>query len=256
MKKSKYEEVADSLLGRINRGVFRGGKLPSMSAIAKDYGVNLQTANRAVKFLEKRGIVSCFTGKKGTVINAARAELSAAASADGTFVADQVFGGKMRNRIRFVHNYFNTGMQSRFLECVRRFTQRYPWTEVEVIAVDTFTRIETGEIPYDTVLLIGRDVHSFSRRGSFKKLNGYPGLAGTDESEFCPGLWRNCRWEKDLYAVPFSWSVPLRSEPCGQSLFSWRDPASAGAPGAVGIGFYSLVCLFLGEPRPGDAFPN
>ena len=251
MKKTKYEEVAENLLRKINAGAYRGGKLPSMSAIAGEYGVNLQTANRAVKFLEQRGIVSCFTGKKGTVINAARAKLTAG---DGIFAANQVFGGRMRTRIRFVHNYLNGKMQDCFQECVRRFTRQYPWTEVEIFPVDTLGRIESGEFPCDTVLLSGRDVRSLARRGKLRDLNGYPRLAGTDESEFCPGLWSSCRWEGVLYAVPFSWSVPLKGERGGQSVFSWREPEPVNESGLFSIGFYSLLCLFLGEPFSGGFF--
>ena len=255
MKRTKYEEVAENLLRKINGGAFRGGKLPSMSAIAGEYGVNLQTANRAVKFLEQRGIVSCFTGKRGTVIDAARAKLSAAVSGDGTFVVDQVFGGRLRTRIRFVHNYLNGKIQSCFQECVRRFTQHYPWTEIEIVPVDTLGRIENGEFPCDALLLSGRDVRSLARRGKLRDLNGYPRLAGTDESEFFPGLWGNCRWEGNLYAVPFSWSVPLKSERGGRSVFSWQDPEPVGNDsGLFSIGFYSLLCLFLGEPFSGDFF--
>ena len=168
MKKPKYEALADSLLRKINRGVYPGSKLPSMSAIAKEYAVNLQTANRAVKFLEQQGIVTCFAGKKGTVINAARATLSEVGkTGSSSFMVDQVFSSPVRNRLRFLHNYFNDSMQNCFKECARRFTQRYPWTEIEIIQIDTLKRIENDEIPYDTVLLNGRDVSPFARKGHF-----------------------------------------------------------------------------------------
>ena len=250
MKKPKYEALADSLLRKINRGVYPGGKLPAMSAIAKEYAVNLQTANRAVKFLEQQGIVTCFAGKKGTVINTARATLSEVGkSGSSSFMVDQVFSSPVRNKLRFLHNYFNDGMQDCFKECVRRFTQRYPWTEVEIIQIDTLKRIENDEIPYDTVLLNGRDVAPFARRGRFFKLEDYPVLAKSCEDEFFPGIWKNCRVENELYAVPFSWSVPLAAERGKTAAFSWQTPEIARRhSGSFNIGFYSLICLFLGEP--------
>ncbi|MBR1952340.1 MAG: GntR family transcriptional regulator [Lentisphaeria bacterium] len=258
MKKPKYEALADSLLRKINRGIYSGDKLPSMSAIAKEYAVNLQTANRAVKFLEQQGIVSCFAGKKGTVINAMRATLSEVGkSGSSSFMVDQVFSSPVRNRLRFLHNYFNDNMQSCFKECAQLFTQRYPWTEIEIIQIDTLKRIENDEIPYDTVLLNGRDVSSFARRGRFFKLKDYPELARICEEEFVPGIWKNCHWDNELYAVPFSWSVPLAAGRGRRSVFSWQDPVIAQShPGSFNIGFYSLICLFLGEPFQFDLLPE
>ena len=258
MKKPKYEALADSLLRKINRGVYPGSKLPSMSAIAKEYAVNLQTANRAVKFLEQQGIVSCFSGKKGTVINTARATLSEVGkSGSSSFMVDQVFSSPVRNKLRFLHNYFNDSMQNCFKECAQRFTQRYPWTEIEIIQIDTLKRIENDEIPYDTVLLNGRDVSPFARKGHFFKLKDYPELAEICEEEFFPGIWKNCRVKNDLYAVPFSWSVPLAAERGKESAFSWQTPEIAQRhPGSFNIGFYSLICLFLGEPFQLDLLPE
>ena len=258
MKKPKYEALADSLLRKINRGVYPGGKLPAMSAIAKEYAVNLQTANRAVKFLEQQGIVTCFAGKKGTVINAARATLSEVGkTGSSSFMVDQVFSSPVRNKLRFLHNYFNDSMQNCFKECARRFTQRYPWTEIEIIQIDTLKRIENDEIPYDTVLLNGRDVSPFARKGHFFKLKDYPELAEICEEEFFPGIWKNCRVKNDLYAVPFSWSVPLAAERGKESAFSWQTPEIAQRhPGSFNIGFYSLICLFLGEPFQLDLLPE
>ena len=252
MKKPKYEELANSLLRRINRGMFSNGKLPSMSAIARDYGVNLQTANRAVKFLEQQGIVSCFAGKKGTVINVARATLSAGGSGGKHgFMVDQVFGSKMLHRIRFVHSCFNERVQACFQECARRFALRYPWCEVEIIPIDNLKRIEDDEVPYDAALVIGRDIQYLFRRGDLLELNSFLRLSESSESDFCPGVWQNCRYGNDLYAVPFSWSVPLVSSRGGNLSFSWEDPESAlNGPGSFNIGFYSLVCLFAGEPSP------
>ena len=250
MKKPKYEELANSLLRKINRGVFSNGKLPAMSSIAREYGVNLQTANRAVKFLEQQGIVSCFAGKKGTVINAARATLSAAGnSGKHGFMVDQVFGSKMLHRIRFAHTYFNERMLACFNECARRFAQRYPWSEVEIITIDNFQRLENDEVPFDTALVIGRDIRHFIRQGKLLELDSFLRLSESSESDFYPGIWQNCRSGNDLYAVPFSWSVPLVSSREEFAAFSWEKPELIPhCPGSFNIGFYSLICLFMGEP--------
>ena len=254
MKLPKYEMLARNLLEKINHGCFPGGKLPAMSAIAREYKVNLQTANRAVKFLEQQGVVTCFAGKKGTVIDPARATL-AGHNENNPFMADQVFGGPMRKKIRFLHSYFDGSMQSRFRTCAELFTRRYPWVEVEVISVDSISSLTSGSVPCDTALIAGRDIRQFCRRGELLHLGNYEHLAKVDENEFVPGIWNNCRIDGKLFAVPFSWSVPL----CGcrgkKKFFSWQEPELwAAHPGAFNLGFYSLLCLFIGEPMLSGSF--
>lgn len=258
MKKPKYEELAQSLLRKINRGLYTSGKLPAMSAIAREYGVNLQTANRAVKFLEQRGIVNCYAGKRGTVIDPARASLSAVrSSGDHSFLVDQVFGSTQRKKIRFLLPYFNEKIQHCFKTCAELFTRRYPWVEVELIPYDNIRRLENKEINYDTVLLIGRDVNRFAAKGEFLDLKSYPSLVDLREEEFIPGVWSLGYYQQKLVAVPFSWCVPLCAARNNSEPFSWQAPeADCRHAGAFNIGFYSLVCLFLGEPMALENFQD
>ena len=108
MRDTKYEEIADRLLDDICRGCYPNGKLPSMSAIAKHFKVNLQTANRAVKLLEQQGVVHCHPGKTGTLIDHPRAvmvECCSRSDHSATKLLDHVFGWKYRIRLRFLHPY-------------------------------------------------------------------------------------------------------------------------------------------------------
>lgn len=51
------DQVARDLAGRLLRGAFAGGTLPTLRAVARDYRVTLPTAQRAVARLEGLGIV-------------------------------------------------------------------------------------------------------------------------------------------------------------------------------------------------------
>ncbi len=52
----KYEQVLDRLRGRLRQGEFAAGdQLPSQRALAREYGVNLSTVNKAVSILASEG---------------------------------------------------------------------------------------------------------------------------------------------------------------------------------------------------------
>ncbi len=77
------------------------GKLPSMSSLVEEDKVNLQTANRAVKVLEQKGVLKCHVGKGGTRIDAARAHLISSTS-QSHFSVDQALSGRPKVRLRFL----------------------------------------------------------------------------------------------------------------------------------------------------------
>ena len=52
-----YLEIASSLRGRIERGDFRNGRLPSERVLTVEFGVQRATVRRALKTLEEQGLV-------------------------------------------------------------------------------------------------------------------------------------------------------------------------------------------------------
>ncbi|MBQ9337775.1 MAG: extracellular solute-binding protein [Lentisphaeria bacterium] len=261
----KYEEIADRLLDDICQGSYLNGKLPSMSAIAKQFKVNLQTANRAVKLLEQQGVVRCHPGKTGTLIDQPRAAIVAQCSSPGRRspqLLDQVFGWKYRIRLRFLHPYQNPVLHNLFQSCAEAFTQRYPWVEVEPVAVDNANRILSGEQPFDTALVIGRDLDLMNRRGMLCPVTDFvrrdPAFR---QEDFCAGVWSLCSRGREITGIPFDWSVPLlcADKPCS----TWEGLSEGIHPGKTGVlslGLYSLIMLFIGrlstdddlqEKRPG-----
>ena len=65
----KYIKLSAILLEKIKSGCFPDGKLDSLVKIAKANKVSLLTAQKAVKLLEKDGIVTCNPDNRGTTIN-------------------------------------------------------------------------------------------------------------------------------------------------------------------------------------------
>ena len=52
-----YIDIATSLRGRIQRGDFTGGKLPSERELLAEFGVQRATVRRALKRLENEGLI-------------------------------------------------------------------------------------------------------------------------------------------------------------------------------------------------------
>ena len=257
MRDTKYEEIADRLLDDICRGCYPNGKLPSMSAIAKHFKVNLQTANRAVKLLEQQGVVHCHPGKTGTLIDHPRATMVACCSRSDHSAAqfpDHVFGWKYRIRLRFLHPYIHPGFQTLFQECADAFTHRYPWIEVEPVAVDDKNRFLAGEMPFDATLVIGRDLDLLNRRGMFCPITEFVRRDPFFRQEdFCTGVWSLCSSGGEICAIPFDWSFPLRYT--DRTCSGWEQLAeiiTEGKTGLLSLGLYSLIVLFLGSlPQDG-----
>lgn len=266
MRDTKYEEIADELLNAIGRGDYPNGKLPSMSAIAKQFKVNLQTANRAVKLLEQQGVVHCHPGKTGTLIDRPRAAMVVCCSGSGTITPqflDRVFGWKYRIRLRFLHPYIDPTIQALYQECSEAFTRRYPWVEVEPVAVDSGNRILSAEQPFDVALVIGRDIGLMNRRGLLYPVTEFVRRDPSFRQEkFYSGVWSLCSHGGEIFGIPFSWSVPLLyTDTPGSSWEQLMERIPPGKNGLLSLGLYSLILLFTGglvssedglqEKRPG-----
>ena len=83
----KYRRLAHDLRGRIEGGeIAVGERLPTMKRLAKDYGVSLVTAFRAVQLLAEDGYVSTGNRRGGTVVTRSRAS-DGATTVGATMVA-------------------------------------------------------------------------------------------------------------------------------------------------------------------------
>jgi GntR family transcriptional regulator len=62
-----YQQLADVLRGRIAKGEWRSGPLPSVKQLQQEYGVGRDTVLRAVEILRTEGVV--FTvPRRGTYV--------------------------------------------------------------------------------------------------------------------------------------------------------------------------------------------
>ena len=62
-----YQQLADVLRGRISKGEWRSGPLPSVKQLQQEYGVGRDTVLRAVEILRTEGVV--FTvPRRGTYV--------------------------------------------------------------------------------------------------------------------------------------------------------------------------------------------
>lgn len=68
--KYKYQQLADDLIGRIDRGEYiRGGKLPSERNLSSDYGVSRDCVRMVLETLEGKGRIFRVNGKGAFVGN-------------------------------------------------------------------------------------------------------------------------------------------------------------------------------------------
>ena len=253
MKKAIYEELADQLLRRILSGAFPDGKLPSMSSLVEEYKVNLQTANRAVKVLEQKGIVKCHVGKGGTRINAARAHLISSAS-QSHFSVDQALSGRPQVRLRFLFDV--TLLQKSFETAAELFSKRYPWIRIDLIPTLNIHQSIADGIAFDVLMLIGRDVSQYVRRNLFRDLTGILAAEEWRREEFIAHVWDQNIWQEHCYAVPFSWTLPVLlfhrgeiSPPATWSAFSrLLHTPSKEKEARIRIGFYTLLHTAGGIP--------
>ncbi len=254
MKKSIYEELADTLLERIVSGAFSEGKLPSMSSLAEEYKVNLQTANRAVKVLEQKGVVKCHAGKGGTRIDPARAHLVGTSSGNH-FSVDQALSSTQRVRLRFL---FDVSLLREPLEkAATLFTKRYPWVEIELIpAVQVHQSIADG-VAFDCLMLIGRDVAQYARKQFLFDLTDILSAEGWNRDGFIPHVWDQNVYKDRFYSIPFSWTLPvlLFNKTEVSAPATWRDYSKTllrqrklnGKESRLRIGFYSLLQTIAGD---------
>lgn len=254
MKKSIYEELADTLLERIVSGAFSEGKLPSMSSLAEEYKVNLQTANRAVKVLEQKRVVKCHAGKGGTRIDPARAHLIGASSGNH-FSVDQALSSTQRVRLRFLFDV--ALLREPFEKAAALFTKRYPWVEIELIpAVQVHQSIADG-VTFDCLTLIGRDIAQYARKGVLFDLTEILSAESWDKEDFIPHVWDQCCHEDRIYSIPFSWTLPVllfnKAEVSPPS--TWREYSKTllhqqktnGKESRLRIGFHTLLQTIAGD---------
>lgn len=254
MKKAIYEDLADTLLERIVSGAFSEGKLPSMSSLAEEYKVNLQTANRAVKVLEQKGVVKCHAGKGGTRIDTSRAHLVGASSGNH-FSVDQALSSTQRVRLRFLFDV--ALLREPFEKAAALFTKRYPWVEVELIpAVQIHQSIADG-VGFDCLTLIGRDVPQYARKGLLLDMTDILSAENWDKEDFIPHVWDQSCHGNRFYSIPFSWTLPVllfnKTEISPPS--TWREYSkillhqrmTSGKESRLRIGFHTLLHSIAGD---------
>ncbi len=256
MKKAIYEELADTLLARIVSGAFSDGKLPSMSSLAEEYKVNLQTANRAVKVLEQKGVVQCHAGKGGTRIDSTRAHLVGTSSGNH-FSVDRALSATQRVRLRFLFD--GTLLREPLEKAAALFTKRYPWVEIELVpAVQVHQSIADG-VAFDTLMLIGRDVLYYARHEQLFDLTDILSAEGWNREDFIPHVWEQNLYKDRFYSIPFSWTLPvlLYNKTETPPPATWRDFSktllrqrkSNGKESRLRVGFYSLLHTIADIPE-------
>lgn len=248
---SKYSEILQELIRRINAGEFKEGKLPSMQNLAKDYGVNLLTVKRAVKELEKQNIVKCLLGNRGTIINYERAN-SAGMVQTNRFVIDEALSDMSCVKLNFI---YETKLETALRKITELFSKRYSWIKVNCIYdPKPQVTINSDDNSYDIVETGINNFHALSRSGRFLDLTETIAQSGTcNDSRYISNSLDFCRMDGRLYGIPFMWHTALVLKEGKQPLDSWSalesylDANNSKTANVLcGTGLFTLMLSFLG----------
>lgn len=249
---SKYSEIMQELLQRIIAGDFPSGKLPSMQDLSKEYGVNLLTAKRAVKELEKRNIVQCHRGNRGTSINYERAHSSGMIQSN-RFAIDEALSDMSCVQLNYIHT---TNLETTLAKVSELFSSRYSWIKVNCIRdLKPQEAVRADEHSYDVIETGVNNFPSLIRSGSFLDLTETAGIAGTlTASRYIANSLDFCARDGRFFGLPFMWHTALIFKEGKQPLDTWEALESYLAKNhcksskiICEVGLLSLLIAFLGS---------
>lgn len=209
---SKYSVIAEDIIKKIIAGNFAGDKLPPFPKLAKDYNVSLQTAVRVVKYLESKGVVTCYPGNVGTRINRSHAILLSEHTVAVSKETDHKLVQPPRKKIRVVLSPY-VGKTESFIQIAEKFSAFYPWIDVELLTSQEIND-EMEQLSADAVIVLPNTCHALGKRGLLIPKNELPEYR-CNALDFLPA---------HAYGAFFSWTVPVlfaRKE--SPALESWEQ---------------------------------
>lgn len=257
----KYLRLRDLLLGQIKSGHFPDGKLHPLLQIAKDNKVSIVTAQKAVKLLEKDGIVTCNPDNRGTTINQGKADFLNGATSFNPF-RDIVVYSKRKVKISYFNSEYLPFTKPGWDNIVAAFQRQYPWIEVQFVDSSNFSDPVSHQTPCDAFQVMSRDLYSWVKQGIIAPLDEF--LCG-DMSCF-DALHEQarppCLMGETTYALPQSFAIPLifyhKRRLAGilpdQQITDWRELerlvgriGEHGFAAYVNIGLWTYWSHFIGK---------
>ncbi|MFA6658352.1 MAG: extracellular solute-binding protein [Victivallaceae bacterium] len=257
----KYIKLSAILLEKIKSGCFPDGKLDSLVKIAKANKVSLLTAQKAVKLLEKDGIVTCNPDNRGTTINPGKADFLNGTASFNPFRDIVVYTNK-KVKINYFNSEYLPVTKTGWDNIVDAFQRQYPWIEVTFVDSSSFSDTAVGGNQCDAFQIMSRDLQYWLKQGIIAPLDEFmDGNMSFFENMHEKAL-PSCRVNGMTYALPQSFSVPLifyhkrrlpRIMP-ENGINSWGELASLvekmdkyGLQAYFNIGLWTLWSHFIGN---------
>lgn len=259
-KEAKYNTIFKDILAKILSGEFTEQKLPSIRQLADDYNVSIVTANRAVKELEKSGVVKCCAGNAGTVIDEKQAALLYSEKSSKCVWTDTGIVSGKTTTVRYLCNDFNADNKDIWNELTEAFSKKYPWIGVEIIKKEASVCNLSENRTYDVLQFAGRDVTYFQRQGFLMDITMLVD-SFIKKDDFLPHFLNSCTVNGKFFGLPLVINTPVifynkkslgkKSGNLSESWDSFRKmvkaTATEGKHSALNIGTVSLLNYFIGD---------
>ncbi|OGV34748.1 MAG: hypothetical protein A2020_08330 [Lentisphaerae bacterium GWF2_45_14] len=200
----KYVILKNKLLEKIKSGVFTDGKLPPLTKLSAQYKISLITAQKAVKLLEKDGVVTCHADNRGTVIDQNKTAFLKGSFEFNPFKDINVFNER-KIKIRYFNSEYTHGNKTGWDEIKNSFQRRYPWIELENI----YAAELENSMKSDVIQIQGRDMGHWIRKGTIFPLDDF--IDGDEPwlNELHSAGTTSCKNNGRFYGLPLAFSIPL-----------------------------------------------
>jgi ABC-type glycerol-3-phosphate transport system substrate-binding protein len=260
LKEAKYEKMRKDILARILTGQFPDKRLPSIKQLADTYEVSLMTANRAVKLLEKAGIVQCRPGNVGTVIDEKQAALLCSQKDSRHIWTDINMFIEKRVKIRYLAGDYMPESQALWEELTELFKVKYPWVDIEILTSECVADDLVENRKYDILQMFGRDVSSYQRQNHLMDITDLVNTS-IDQDAFSPNVLSHCNASGRFFALPGMVNTPViyyNKEHFGENptklnrdwnsfLNSVKEEVAKEYYAAINMGISSALHYFVGD---------
>lgn len=246
MGKIKYREICADLSAKIAKGIFDSDKIPSLKALAEEYGVSLMTARQAIKLLETEGLLICHPDSRGTVVRKSRSILAR----DG--FCDVKGGNASTVTLAFSCADYSPDTKDFWDRTVEEFQLRYPWIRVAMESSgtgDSHAANIADVIQVDVNEALGGECRVRLADVS-RYMKADPAF---DKKRFLPQAWSAVSTESGVFGLPYAMAVPVmyvnrKAFPEGENIQGWDDLGQVcaglrkkGYALANRLGWYTLI---------------
>jgi ABC-type glycerol-3-phosphate transport system substrate-binding protein len=250
---SKYKRISKDLLAQILSGKFESGKLPPLPKLAKEYGVSLMTASRAVKILEEEGIVSCGPGSIGTLIDERKARLYGPDNRENHIWSDQRKCGLQNVKLHYMAHDYQPSTKEIWDKIIADFSSEYPWITVEFENSGS----QQEEVKCDVFQIMGRDLKYYVRHKLLSDMTPFMHAHPETSGWFVGNLLDSCKFGEHLYGMPMLMNTPVifynksivKHPPASwESFFALAEQLTAkGKSAAITLGLLSFFHHWIGN---------